>query len=63
LKRRKHCELTVVVHYSAEANHPPQYYGFQSAYCPFCWYVCISHTHMYLDELIFLLWALRGRWY
>jgi len=32
LKRHKHCELTVVVHYSAEANHTPQYYGFQSAH-------------------------------
>ena len=31
-RRKKHCELTVVVHYSAEVNHPPQYDGFQPAY-------------------------------
>ena len=30
-RRKKHCELTVVVHYFAEVNHPPQHYGFQSA--------------------------------
>jgi len=30
-KKTKHCELTVVVHYSAEVNHPPQYDGFQPA--------------------------------
>ena len=31
------CELTVVVHYSSEANHPPQYYGFQSAMFMHLW--------------------------
>jgi len=49
LKRRKHCELTVVVHYSAEANHP-QYYGFQSAY----W----NRYNLWINRRVYLIYGM-----